>query len=134
MPGNIYRMENSGGAIEGGLRKRLFGSVIYRGAMNPDAVGPQVVTRNGQLLDPKPSQKLYNHSPDGFQWGYGGSGPAQLALALLLDATGNPALALSQHQNFKHAFVEGFDNRWQLSRNQIKDWLKSLDRRYDTCV
>ncbi|HMF28341.1 MAG TPA: DUF6166 domain-containing protein, partial [Candidatus Cybelea sp.] len=28
---------------------------------------------------------LYNHSPDGFEIGYGGSGPAQLALAILAD-------------------------------------------------
>jgi hypothetical protein len=26
---------------------------------------------------------LFNHSPTGFEWGYGGSGPAQLALAIL---------------------------------------------------
>src|SRR5262245_1194599 len=29
---------------------------------------------------------LRSHSPTGFEWGYGGSGPAQLALALLADA------------------------------------------------
>lgn len=28
---------------------------------------------------------LWNHSPTGFCWGYSGSGPAQLALALLAD-------------------------------------------------
>jgi len=28
---------------------------------------------------------LWNHSPDGFEWGYGGSGPAQLALAIYQD-------------------------------------------------
>lgn len=33
---------------------------------------------------PKNSQRYRNHSPDGFAWGYGGSGPAQLALALCL--------------------------------------------------
>jgi hypothetical protein len=45
---------------------------------------------NKRLLDPKPSQKLRNHSPDGFNWGYGGSGPAQLALAIMLDQFGSP--------------------------------------------
>lgn len=39
---------------------------------------------DNKQLDPKPSQKLKNHSPDGFMWGYGGSGPAQLALAICL--------------------------------------------------
>lgn len=40
---------------------------------------------NGKRLDPAPSQKVRNHSPDGFNWGYGGSGPAQLALAICLE-------------------------------------------------
>jgi hypothetical protein len=31
------------------------------------------------------------HSPDGFSWGYGGSGPAELARCLLIDALGNRA-------------------------------------------
>ena len=39
---------------------------------------------DGEELDPKPSLVYRNHSPDGFAWGYGGSGPAQLALAILL--------------------------------------------------
>ncbi len=37
-----------------------------------------------KLLLPYESQRVVNHSPDGFNWGYGGSGPAQLALAILL--------------------------------------------------
>jgi hypothetical protein len=39
---------------------------------------------DGKELSPGPSQKLINHSPDGFNWGYGGSGPAQLALAVCM--------------------------------------------------
>src|SRR5262245_12952424 len=30
-------------------------------------------------------QEIRNHSPTGFSWGYDGSGPAQLALAILAD-------------------------------------------------
>ena len=37
------------------------------------------VTVDGRALDPR--FDLWNHSPTGFEWGYGGSGPAQLALA-----------------------------------------------------
>jgi len=37
---------------------------------------------DGEYLDPIPSQKICNHSPDGFNWGFLGSGPSQLALAL----------------------------------------------------
>lgn len=39
------------------------------------------VTVDGKPLDPR--FDLMRHSPDGFEYGYGGSGPAQLALALL---------------------------------------------------
>lgn len=40
-----------------------------------------VVTVGGSLLPPR--NDLKNHSPDGFEWAYAGSGLAQLALALL---------------------------------------------------
>ena len=36
---------------------------------------------------------MWRHSPTGFEWGFSGSGPAQLALALLLDHTGARVLA-----------------------------------------
>jgi hypothetical protein len=62
----------------------------YRGRRRD--VGDVVVTifDNGRgpiLLDPR--LDLYNHSPNGFEWGYSGSGPAQLALAILADHLAN---------------------------------------------
>ena len=44
--------------------------------------GEVIVTVAGKLLDPVPSQAVCNHSRAGFAWGYGGSGPAQLALVI----------------------------------------------------
>jgi hypothetical protein len=58
---------------------------------------------DGKLLDPKPSQKYRNHSPDGYNWGYGGSGPAQLALAVMLELTGKS----EGYQDFKFRFIAG---------------------------
>lgn len=69
------------------------------------------VTVNGEALDPR--YDLRNHSPDGFAWGYGGSGPAQLALALLADATGDDELAQRHYQDFKFAVVA----RWPMTGN-----------------
>ena len=43
---------------------------------------------DGKELTPEESQAYRNHSPDGFSWGYGGSGPAQLALAVMLEING----------------------------------------------
>jgi hypothetical protein len=56
---------------------------------------PEVVTIRGEAetrniyindkwLDPKYSLFIRYQSPDGFDWGYGGNGPAQLALAILM--------------------------------------------------
>ena len=41
----------------------------------------------GGRLNPSESLAVARHSPDGFSWGDDGSGPAQLALAVLLRAT-----------------------------------------------
>ena len=67
------------------------------------------LTRSTWLLHPDQSQKLYNHSPDGFEWGYHGSGPAQLALAILADYLSHrgipTSLALQPYQEFKRQFI-----------------------------
>jgi hypothetical protein len=56
---------------------------------------------DGKLLDPKKSQAIRNHSPDGFNWGYGGSGAAQLSLAITLELFGDKHRALKIYQKFK---------------------------------
>lgn len=55
---------------------------------------------DGKKLDPKRSQKVHNHSPNGFLWSYGGSAPAQLALAVLLELIPE-ADACKLYQKFK---------------------------------
>jgi hypothetical protein len=55
------------------------------------------------------SLKIRNHSPDGFNWGYGGSGPAQSALAICLHIFQNQYVAEALYQSFKAEFVA----RWQ---------------------
>ena len=77
-----------------------------------------------ERLTPERSLELVNHSPSGFEWGYGGSGPAQLALALLLDYTGGEAFALNHYQAFKTEVVSqldcaGSDGRWRLTGCEI---------------
>lgn len=60
---------------------------------------------DGKPLSPRRSQRLFNHSPDGFAWGYGGSGPSQLALALLLEAGADDETAVRLHHDFKFEHV-----------------------------
>lgn len=60
-------------------------------------------------LDPDRSQQVVNHSPDGFEWGYGGSGPAQLALAILLEFT-DEETARRLYQKFKWNVIAGLSH------------------------
>lgn len=51
---------------------------------------------------------LVEHSPTGFSWGYSGSGPAQLALAVLAHHGGDD-YALRNYQEFKTEVVAAQD-------------------------
>jgi len=98
---------------------------VYRGFRYSGRMGGQLVMKYDDILDPNPSQKVWNHSPDGFNWGYGGSGPAQLALALLLDVTADKERSVKYHQKFKRAFVAGWGNVWEITEAEITTWLES---------
>jgi hypothetical protein len=66
---------------------------------------------------------LADHS-DGFEWGYAGSGPAQLALALLAHHTQDDARAVALHQRFKREVVAHFPRSgWNLNATEIDAWL-----------
>ena len=82
------------------------------------------MARDEGILLPGPSQELYNHSPNGFSWGYLGSGPAQLALALLYDVTGDKELSIKQHQDFKSHFVAVWQGDWEITDEAIRHWLR----------
>jgi len=58
---------------------------------------------NGRALSPRRSNKLRNHSYD-FNWGYGGSGPTQLALAICIELFGE-LYAMRWYHDFKWKFV-----------------------------
>lgn len=83
---------------------------------------------DGKVLDPKPSQKVRNHSPDGFSWGYNGSGPAQLALAILLKAGVCSEAAVHWHQEFKREVIAVQPQRgdWEIFIDPVK-WVESKE-------
>ena len=84
----------------------------------------QVCTENGtDWLDLAASMEYVQHSPTGFNWGYGGSGPAQLAFALILDATGNPEAAMKFYQDFKRERIAHLADEWTLTETNIKGWI-----------
>lgn len=65
-----------------------------------------VFTREDGLafVDGVPTRKV-RHSPTGFEWGYRGSGPADLALNILLECGASDAEADAWYQAFKEAVV-----------------------------
>lgn len=75
-----------------------------------------------------PSQKLNDIAPS-FQWGYYGQGPAQLALALLLDATSNPDIALAYYQQFKWDKVADWGDEWTMFSGEILEWIATQKKR-----
>lgn len=77
----------------------------------------------GGLLDPR--LDLRNHSPDGFEWGYGGSGPSQLALAMLADACRADVVAQRHYQAFKREVLSTLPySCWIIHRSQVLSWLR----------
>jgi hypothetical protein len=66
------------------------------------------------------------HSPTGYAWGYGGSGPAELARAILADHLGRvPEPAL--YQRFKDAFIATLDQEstlWEITSEEVEAWLQ----------
>jgi len=77
----------------------------------------------------KPRYDLRNHSPDGYQWGYGGSGPAQLALALLADCVGDEK-ALRFYQPFKWQTIANLPRgqSWHLDEVYIRAAVRALEK------
>ena len=76
-------------------------------------------------LDPSQSLAVARHSPNGFNWGYGGSGPAQLALAILLQVT-HRETALAHYQAFKWDVIAHLpDGDFTLPVVTVRDWLAS---------
>lgn len=83
--------------------------------------------------------EIVNHSPDGFQWGYGGSGPAQLAFAILYDMFRGSVMGTTQemrdaqaqrlackmYQDFKWDYIAILrrDHPWEFTESQIQQWV-----------
>lgn len=88
------------------------------------------VSIDGVLLNPIRSQNIRNHSPDGFSWSYRGSGCAQFALALLLEAT-NRDEALEWYQDFKEDCIASLSKKdIDFSAEIVYDWLEKRRKGY----
>lgn len=86
--------------------------------------GDAIVTINHHRPLP-PRLDLANHSPTGFQWGYGGSGPAQLALAMLAYLYDDDT-AQRYHQAFKWDVIIRLpmNEPFTLDTQSVRDWME----------
>ena len=102
---------------------------VFRGERDQDGSGR--VHLDGELLAPSSptwhtSLCLRNHSPTGPEWGYHGSGPGQLAIAMLLAVTDTEE-AERYYPLFRSgvlALIRG--DRWTLPVDQVESWLDGV--------
>ena len=73
---------------------------------------------------------IVRHSPTGMAWGYGGSGPADLALSLLTEVIGEKE-ADKYYQDFKQECVSLFGGRWTITDEEITEWYKEKVNLYE---
>lgn len=68
--------------------------------------------------------RLYGvHSPSGFEWGYGGSGPSELAYCILADLMGL-RYAQMQHMQFKWDVTAKLPHdAWRLTEAEVRAWV-----------
>lgn len=100
----------------------------YHGERTPQGCK---VTVNNRPLNARTD--LWNHSPTGFEWGYGGSGPAQLALALVSNVLGrgkeSDERAVRVHQAVKELLVARLPQKsWTMGEQEILFAIKEAEQ------
>ena len=94
-----------------------------------DSSGYATVTVDSEPLDWEPSLEHRNHSPTGVEFGYGGSGPSQCALAVLLLFT-DPDVALRHYQAFKWEWIAPIPiEGGTIPVASIQSWLSTQERK-----
>lgn len=96
----------------------------YRGRRvppDPELLGETYVTVNGFSLPLR--LDVANKSSSGFEWGYLGSGPAQLALAILCNEVGVDR-AEKLFLSYMHEVIGKIaSSEWTITSQEIATWL-----------
>jgi hypothetical protein len=88
-----------------------------------------VVGRKTVLVNGKPLEHRVKHSPSGMNWGYGGSGAADLALSILWDLYGEE-YAQANYQRFKWDIISKLpqDQSWKITEEEIERWKQNREK------
>lgn len=128
---------------------------LYAGRRHPDGSATVLVTTFNadglvrRIARLEPRLDLANHSPTGLEWGFGGSGPAQLALAMLADffadieavmlhspnrdhlmpsahaKSASDRAALDLYQAFRHDVIAAIRaQQWEIRSVQVAKWVR----------
>jgi hypothetical protein len=77
-------------------------------------------------LDPR--YDLANHSPDGFSWGYLGSGPAQASIAILADCLDARTAVWHGHEFMRKVIGRlPMEESWELTESQVRAHVAELE-------
>lgn len=88
--------------------------------------GTTVLVCEDTTCEAMPLQHHVKHSPTGFEWGYNGSGPADLARCILIDYLDTDHITNGLYQEFKARVIAGLKNEyWTITGNDIDTFLKS---------
>jgi len=101
---------------------------LYIGERTEKGVEVIVLDAEGgqEPLDPRYDPR--KHSMDGFNFGYGGSGPAQLSLALLADVLCDDEKAQRFYQDFKFKVVARLQGeQFEMSEEEIRQKVATLE-------
>ena len=100
--------------------------IAYRGRRTAAGAVVEVRAPDGIWYALEPRLDLRDHSPTGFEWGYGDSGPAQLALALAATRLRDHE-AIAIYQDLKRALVAQLDeDQWQFDAALLDELLTQL--------
>ena len=99
----------------------------FIGIRNNSGCRVLVINRAGRKRDLPLRLDWANHSPTGFEWGYAGSGPAQLALAMLGEVF-LKSQAMRLYQKFKFDKIVHLPrDGWTLNEYEILSWYELLN-------
>src|SRR3954469_17771404 len=97
---------------------------VYEGRRTIDGL---VVTADGKPLDEHYEVKRFTKF--GFEWTYEGESPQQLALAILVDRTGDKERAIRLSEPFMTSVIANLDNDWTLSGDEVDKAIAAIDGR-----
>jgi hypothetical protein len=117
--GRVARYSSSDDKREDFIADRVEGFLDDRVVLRRDP--------DGTVVTNVPHRNVY-HSPCGYEWGYGGSGPADLALNILMAILPENE-AWNLHQDFKWKFVAPMPREGgTIHVSVIREWI-ALKRR-----